>query len=668
MSIDKLKQMLEELDRPDSEDPASSEIEVIADSIQEGLDVASREMGVEVEQLDYSILQRGTKGFLGFGKSPYRLLVTKSQLGPVYEGLDDDFDLSLSGSGEAMDDGGVAAKEAEPQDVDGSVKVRVLKSGIWIWVFPPKGQGKPAVLEDALQKLAQIGLSNTDIDEIERLVKERSGEPYKLGDWKPNPELDSTVYIELSEDEMKAWAHVTPPRGLGRHLEYEDILRSLEAKGVVYGINEQAIQEYLDKADYSSPLEAASGQKPRNGKDAQIEYKVRIKKEINLEEDEQGRVNFANQDQVENVVAGQVLAVKIPPDEGEPGRTVTNRIIDVKPGRDGQIRHGKGTILSEDGLTLTAEINGEVIYSQGRIAVYPVKTIGGDVGMSTGNIVFLGSVAVTGNVKDNFSIKAAGNIEVRGTVQKAHLEAEGDIIIRGGIQGREEGYIESTGGSVYAKFIQSAHIISEGEIVVAEGILHSKLDAGAKVICNGRRAQIVGGVIRAGKEVRAKTIGSEANTPTEVRVGFKPKLLRRVLELKENKEKIQETLTEAEQTIKYLNNLKAQGGDSFSEEKKEKLETTLKDKVKYEEKIEDIDNEMEEITQNMSVTEAVPSISVDKVIWPNVSLYIQDASLGVHQDYNHVTFIRRGDDITITNFQETDEEKKKSSRRRRKKK
>ncbi len=663
MSMKKLREMLKDLDQETAtaNNDEDFEVEVIADSIQEGLETASQELGIDVNELDYSILQRGTKGFMGIGKNPYRLLITRRQVTDDLYGLEEDLDVSLSTPNTNTDT--IALQPEVPKDKDGYVQVKVLKSGIWMWVYPPVGSGKDANLEDALQKLAQISFSKPDVDLIEKEVLAKKGEKVKLGEWKSNPELDSTVFIEISDDEMKAWAHVTPPRGLGRHLEYEDIVRALEAKGVVFGVNDETIHKYLDEADYSAPLEAATGQKPRNGRDAKVEYKVRIQKEINLEEDESGRVNFANLDLVENVVAGQILAVKMPPDEGETGRTVLNRILDVKPGRDGQIRHGKGTIMSEDGLTLTAEINGEVIFSQGRISVHPVKTVAGDVGMSSGNIVFLGSVVVTGSVKDNFSVKAAGNIEIRGAVQKAHLEAEGDIIIHGGIQGREDGYIESTGGSVYAKFVQSATIVSEGEIVVAEGILHSNLDAGTKVVCNGRRAQIVGGVIRASNEVRAKTIGSEAFTPTEVRVGYNPKLLRRVIDLEKIKEDIKEKMETGEQTIKYLNTQKAQGGDSFTDDKKQKLEELLKSKAKYDEKMLEIDSEIQEISETMKVVQGTPSVSVDKTIWNNVNLYIQDASLGIRQDYNHVTFIKRGTDITITGFQEDPAKAKQKSRR-----
>ena len=86
----------------------------------------------------------------------------------------------------------------------------------------------------------------------------------------------------------------------------------------------------------------------------------------------------------------------------------------------------------------------------------------------------------------------AGNVEVKGTVQKANIEAEGDIIVHQGISGKEEARVESTGGSIFAKFVQNSNLIAEKNVVVPEGILHSNVDAGEKIYSIGRRAKIAG--------------------------------------------------------------------------------------------------------------------------------------------------------------------------------
>ena len=73
----------------------------------------------------------------------------------------------------------------------------------------------------------------------------------------------------------------------------------------------------------------------------------------------------------------------------------------------------------------------------------PVYTIEGDVNLKTGNVLFLGTVFVKGNVEDGFSVKAAGNIEIMGSVGKCLLDAEGDIIVHQGIAGKTEGRVRA---------------------------------------------------------------------------------------------------------------------------------------------------------------------------------------------------------------------------------
>ena len=60
------------------------------------------------------------------------------------------------------------------------------------------------------------------------------------------------------------------------------------------------------------------------------------------------------------------------------------------------------------------------------------------VNIKSGNVTFLGTVIVNGNVEDGYNVKASGNIEVNGAVGASRLESDGDIIVSQGIVGRDE--------------------------------------------------------------------------------------------------------------------------------------------------------------------------------------------------------------------------------------
>ncbi len=636
-----LKELFLEFDDID-DDQNDDSVEVYADSVKQAIQLASHELNADVSMLDYEIIRKGTKGFLGFGRQPYRVVVRKASINSDHQDLDE-LEARLSAHVP-----GVVLEEKKHQD--GTFKIRVTRSGIWLTVTTPKGKGRPVEPSIVNTRLYAMRISNADTALIEKTVKNASGEPAKIGDWTPNPDFDSRLKIEISEDEMKAYLHFTPPRYYGRNLDLEEVMSALKLSGVVFGINEEKLKEYLENMDYSYPLLGAEGQRPKNGRDAKIDYKVRINKaNIKFEEDESGKVDFRNLELLENVVVGQVLAVKIPPEKGTPGRTVTNKVIPVKPGRDISIQFGKGTILSQDKTELTAEINGQVVFKRNRISVEPVYIISGDVGLETGNVNFLGSVIVSGNVLDNFVVKAAGNIEVKGTVQKAFIEAEGDIIVHQGISGRDEAIVESTGGSVYAKFIQNAKVISENNVIVPEGVLHANVDAGESIISIGRRARIVGGLIRAGSDVNARFLGADVATKTSIFVGVNPKVLQQISELEKSKAEIVAELEDVKKNITTLANQKKVS--KLSAEKEALLQDLENRSEKGNLRIEEIKTELEELETYIAMLDQKGKVCAEKKIFPGVDINIRNQKFVVKDEYNYIKFSLEGDDIRLSEYE-----------------
>ncbi len=623
---------------------ASDAVEVYADSLSQALELASKELGIDITLLDYKILEKGTGGLLGIGRHPYRVLVSPLSDRKEYDDL---AVLEQKLSRDTTPRVSISAKV----NADGSFSVRVTKSGIWLTVAPASGQGRKVSTDEVDSKLLAMKITPSDPGRIEKEVAKATGKPVKIGQWKPNPEYDGNVTVELTEDEMKAFCHFTPPRFNGRHLEYDEVISILKKADVKVGIKEKEIKEYLDAMDYTRPLVAAEGSKTVNGRDAYVEFKVRVdNKSVAFEEDESGKVDFRNLELLENVVVGQLLAVKVPAETGVPGRTIKNRILPAKSGKDIKIMHGKGTILSVDGTELTAEINGQVVYKAGKISVEPVYVVNGDVSLETGNIIFLGSVIVTGNVQDNFEVKAAGNVEVRGTVQKAYVEAEGDIIVFQGISGRDEARIESTGGSVYAKFIQNAAVFAENDVIVPEGALHSNVDAGNRICSTGKRARIVGGVIRAGNEVNARYLGADVSTKTEIRVGIHPKILQQLSDLTGMKTKIEEEQVQLKLNIRTLETQKRNAGKLPTDKEKLLKDLTARN-AKLEERLGEINAELEELNSYIGMMEHKGKVCAERTAFNGVEVYIKDKSFILKDPYNHVKFSLQGGQIRISQYE-----------------
>lgn len=614
MKISKLKQALLALDVEGGSnvDEIPSEVEVYADSVKEALVIGSQAIMTPVSHLDYEIINKGSSGVLGFFRTPYHLIIKKSTMQDNSKWDDlDDINISLD-TGVKLNDFG---EEVEP-DIDGRCFVRVYSTGVFLNIVEPKGNGTPVTGNMVYDTLIRSGVQSYDKSAIEKALKMSHPEPVKIGNYVPRPGADSAMTLDIAPDEMSASVTISSPRPGGRHLLVKDVVAALKKAGVEYGFQEDELQKALDNDRYGEMLVAAKGDQAINGRDGFIDYKVRISKKIEFKEDESGKVDFLAKDLIENVVQGQVLAELMPPEKGKQGKTIFNKLLPATNGGPIELRAGKGTILSENGTQLIAEKNGQVVFVGGRVNVEENYVVGGDVGLDTGNIMFLGSVTIRGSVSDNMEVKAAGNIEVAGTVQKAHLEAEGDVIVRQGIVGRDGAVIESTTGSVFAKFVQNTQISVEKDVVVAEGILHSKISAGSKILCNGKRAQIVGGEIMAGEEVRVKQLGAQASTPTLVIVGTNPKILQQITQLENIQKQAKEKLDKIEQNIRTLTVQKTTQGEEFTDSKEAMLHKMISGKEKLNERLVETDSEIKQLQEYLQILAARGKVHVEKTLFP----------------------------------------------------
>ena len=142
--------------------------------------------------------------------------------------------------------------------------------------------------------------------------------------------------------------------------------------------------------------------------------------------------------------------------------------------------------MSEDGLRLYSEVSGHVSLTDGRVFVSDTYEVAADVDSSTGDIDYEGNVVVRGNVITGFTVKAKGDIEVYGVVEGAYIEAEGQIILRRGMQGMNKGILKAN-GNIITKFIENAEVIAGGYINT-DSIMHSKVSAKGDIVVGGDEA------------------------------------------------------------------------------------------------------------------------------------------------------------------------------------
>jgi len=641
----KLSQVQQFMAQQSAVDVQIKSVEVEGDTIEDALGQASIELGVSLEELEYEVLERGDRGFFGYGKRPWTLRAYEKPKEVELPGL------------EKVDSEGIAADEEQNEldrDKDGEILVRLTQEGVFLKVTKPAGKGSKASERAALDRIRNRHVTDFDSSLIAKVVKRADGEYVRVGNFDYTPANDAIMNVEISSDEMAAYMEVGAPGPGGTDLSLENMMMILQNHGVMHGIKEDVLRRFEDHPNYNSSILVAEGTPAINGDDAKIAHNFSTESKIPILREKDGKVDFKELNLVENVVAGQILAKKIPAGEGTDGTTVTGKSLPSSTGRDQEIEIGKNVKLSDDGLTAISEINGQVFIVGKMITVEPIYTVNGDVNLHTGNVLFLGTVIVKGNVEDGFSVKAAGNIEVMGNAGNCILDAEGDIIVHQGIHGKTKGKV-TTSKSVYSKFIEHASVDAGENVVAGEGIIHSYVDANQKIICQGRRASIVGGRLRATEEINAKNIGSVAGSETICEVGYDPKIKERMVEIETLINQRMKELEELDLNIKTLTNLK-KVQKKLPEDKEQYLAELAEKRKTIQLEIDEANKEMEEIKARLAIIKLEGKVAASDKVFPGVKVFIKDASLEVRTEFKFVTFVLDQNNIKVTQYNPIEEE------------
>jgi len=616
-------------------------------TLEAAVNEAALLLDTSIRHLEYEILERGTSGFLGAGKKDWVIRAYERALVNKVKSAEKHLEEEMTDNAPVI------------EDKDGDAFVQRWKDGVYLKVTPPAGNGRKIYQTAAIQAIYDRNINDFDADMVEKIVDEASGEYVKIAEYKNDPLSDSMAAVEVDDSEMKVYVIVSPPGEGGADIKYDMYMSLLKQNRVYHGINEEKLMALSDRPVYREKIEVAEGTRPVNGKDAYIKYFFETDQtKVQLKEGANGKVDFKELNVIQNVVQNQPLAKKMPPEAGIDGKTITGKILTAKAGNDIPIPLGENVHIGDDGDTIISDINGQVILANGNIHVEPVLTIEGDVCLKTGNIIFLGTVIVTGNVEDGFSVKAAGNIEIRGSVSKGELDAEGDIIIYQGVNGKGEGSIRS-GRSIWSRFIENAKVDAGNMVVVTDGIINSQVDALKSILCQGKRANIMGGCLRAGEEISANVLGNPTSgTETICEVGFDPRSkaeMERLLGMKSTAESELEALKLDLQT---LINVKKQR-KTLPEDKEAYLQELMERRQILTEDLKKAEDSIQKLHEYMNDVQVRGKVSAAKKVYPGVKIYIRDVKEDVRTDYRAVTFILENGLIRASKYEEPDEVAKK---------
>ncbi|MCL1939042.1 MAG: FapA family protein [Desulfovibrionaceae bacterium] len=236
---------------------------------------------------------------------------------------------------------------------------------------------------------------------------------------------------------------------------------------------------------------------------------------------------------VQNVVAGQVLAEIIdleafPQIKVDPRFLHSAKHLPIGPNC---AQH------KENPDKIVATANGYVFYHNGLINVKKLLNVRSNVGFHTGNIFFVGDLAVHGDVQTGFAVQA-GNVLIKGHIESAKVKGAGDVVCLSGIKGDNTSMVSDSpektvdsgaqmpstlieaGGNIRIPFCEHVQLRARGNVIIDGSCLHSTLYVEGNLVVKGR---LQGGAVYANALVYVEgQLGSDYSVPTKIMMGYKP--------------------------------------------------------------------------------------------------------------------------------------------------
>lgn len=529
---------------------------------------------------------------------------------------------------------------------NGYFQINITEKVTYVRMFPPVDGGEPIQVEEMRDYLTSKGYP-LDVVLLKKLIDTVIDEPrdLKLADKKGIP-VSESMNIKISQDCMTAVVRFYPFSSAGAALTMEDIKSELNFHGVKKGIDENEISRFLHDKHYCTDYVLARGLAPTTGEDASIEYFFNTNPNLKPKLNDDGTVDFFSLSAISMVDAGQKLATLTKEVPGNPGYNVTGDVLPPREVKKLSLKYGRNITLSEDGLSIISGVSGHATLVDDKVFVTDVYEVS-DVDTATGNIDYTGNVCVLGNVKAGFVLRAQGDVEVRGVVEAALIEATGNVIIARGMNGMGKGAIIA-GGNVISKFLENTTVNADG-YVHSEAILHSKISAKGDVEVTGKKGFITGGIVRSRGIVSAKTIGSTMGATTEIEVGTDPTIKLKCNSLEQSLAQKHKKFEQVE-TVFGAVSKKIKSGEKLTPDQIRYFKQLSEE---YQTLKSEIAAEADEYNTLMESLEGVGTdsyVKVQEFAYPGTKITVSDVVTTLSKPVQHGRFVKDGADVRVKGY------------------
>jgi len=442
------------------------------------------------------------------------------------------------------------------------------------------------------------------------------------------------IKVTISKDRLQAFMSVSDYTDL----KLSDIVKTLQEAGLTYGIQGENIKTAFNHKILNTDILVAYGKPPVQGVDAKIECLVDITPQTLAEiiDDKNDYVPVT----ISNVKKGQKLFKVEPHTAGVAGISINGSEIFAKPGRPARPIKGRNVRFSPYNPNyLVSEVDGNLVWDELRANVMPDYKAFGSLGVLNGDIYFIGNLIVTGNINPGIKVKTGGNLEVWGNVEDSTLEAEGDIVIRGGFFGHGKGKLFAK-GNITVSLVDNQLVHSLRTITIKKECVNANLNA---YTIQAESASIFGGTITAFDSIEVRELGRSQNVITKVSIGSKLHKMNMIRILENEIREIETYSKKLNESANYLLAKRMKFGFITPDEELDYL--TTKDELK--EMVMKLKSLMERREFYISkLNDRInPRLRILDSIYPNVLLSINDIRSENSRVFSNSVFFERDNSV-----------------------
>lgn len=369
------------------------------------------------------------------------------------------------------------------------------------------------------------------------------------------------INISLSPDEMEAYLQIDKKNVPGRI----NIIIALTDKGIKNGIDFEMVDAVSKGEIDQSSVIIAKGTPCIDGKDGWYEFYFQTKSNNYEELLEQDKIKFSQIEWFEIVNKDQQLAYYHKSIPGKDGTTVTGKKVYAKRCKELPLLSGTGIKKQKDNVTYIANQNGVIMLDGYTLKVTPLLKLK-EVAAST-EVNFTGNIIIEGNVKSGAKIHATEDVLIKGTVESAQINTEGNLILQKEFIGYKDATIRAKKNVIGSNF-ELVEIYASKKIIGGK-FKNCILYAQGQVKTVGQDGMIAGGSICAENGIKTVNLGTQERIPTFIKIG-------KIERFKQRENNYNSIIRDVSQELFTLQNALKEFQKRFSPELRNKMEMYLK--------------------------------------------------------------------------------------------